>query len=116
MIKLENHLGAITLSQEYFACLVGNAASSCFGVAGMKKTGARQGLRGIFSKKAHIDEGVQVKAEDKQLLIELHITVMHGINISAITKSIVNKVRFTVEEATGIHVKQVKVFVDGMNA
>lgn len=116
MIRLENHLGAITLSQEYFAALVGNAASSCFGVAGMKKTGARQGIRGIFSKQTFMDEGVQVRAEDKQLLIDLHITVMHGINISAITKSIVNKVRYAVEDATGIHVKHVKVYVDGMNA
>ncbi len=116
MIRLENHLGTINLSQEYFACLIGNAASSCFGVTGMRKTGARQGLRSVLSKQAFIDEGVQVRAENKELIIDLHITVMHGINISAITKSIVNKVRYTVEKATGLHVKHVKVYVDGMNA
>ena len=35
MIKLENHLGTIEISQEYFANLVGHAASECFGVSGM---------------------------------------------------------------------------------
>ena len=35
MIKFENHLGAIEISQDYFANLVGHAASECFGVAGM---------------------------------------------------------------------------------
>ena len=33
MIRLENHLGVIEISQPYFASLIGNAASSCFGVA-----------------------------------------------------------------------------------
>ena len=33
LIRLENHLGVIEISQPYFASLIGNAASSCFGVA-----------------------------------------------------------------------------------
>ncbi len=116
MIRLENHLGTIEISQEYFACLIGNAASSCFGVAGMCKAGAKQGIRRIFSKQPHLDEGVQVRVENKQLVIDLHITVIYGMNIAAITKSIVNKVRYTVETATGLEVKRVNVYVDGMKA
>ena len=41
-------------------------------------------------------------------------TSVYGMNIAAIAKSIVNKVRYTVEEATGLTVKKVNVFVDGM--
>ncbi len=33
--KTGNHLGTIEISQEYFANLVGHAASECFGVSGM---------------------------------------------------------------------------------
>lgn len=116
MIRLENHLGTIDISQDYFTCLIGHAASSCFGVAGMCKADAKQSLRRIFSKKSHIDEGVQVRAENKQLIIDLHIAVIYGMNIAAITKSIVNKVRYTVETATGLEVKRVNVYVDGMKA
>lgn len=116
MIRLENHLGTIEISQEYFACLIGNAASSCFGVAGMSKANVKQGLRRLLSKQSHIDEGVSVRVENKQLIIDLHITVIYGMNISAITKSIVNKVRYTVETATGLEVKRVNVYVDGMKA
>ncbi len=116
MIRLENHLGTIDISGEYFACLIGNAASSCFGVAGMCKASAKQGIRGFFSKKPHLDEGVSVRVENRKLIIDLHITVLHGINIAAITKSIVNKVRYTVETATGLEVKRVNVYVDGMKA
>lgn len=48
------------------------------------------------------------------LVIDLHIAVTYGVNISAIVKSIVNKVRYTVEEATGFQVAKVNVFVDDM--
>ena len=34
MIKLENYLGTIQISENFFANLVGYAASRCFGVAG----------------------------------------------------------------------------------
>ncbi|WP_395588158.1 Asp23/Gls24 family envelope stress response protein [Pseudomonas syringae group genomosp. 7] len=46
----------------------------------------------------------------------MHIIVTYGLNISAIVKSIVNKVRYTVEEATGLEVRQLNVYVDGMKS
>ena len=44
----------------------------------------------------------------------MHIVISYGLNISAIVQSIVNKVRYTVEESTGLEVKKVNVFVDSM--
>ena len=38
----------------------------------------------------------------------------YGMNISVISKSIVNKVRYTVEQATDLEVKKVNIFVDEM--
>ena len=45
MIQIENRLGTVEISSDYFANLVGHAASSCFGVAGMVDTNATQTLR-----------------------------------------------------------------------
>lgn len=114
MITLENHLGTIEISQEYFSNLIGHAVSSCYGVAGMVKTGAKQGLRALISRRTFADEGIQVRSDDGSLIVDLHISVIYGMNISEISKSIVNKVRYTVESATGLDVKRVNVFVDGM--
>jgi uncharacterized alkaline shock family protein YloU len=115
MIGLETHLGAIEISQTYFSRLIGNAASSCFGVAGMANSNARQGLRSlIFRHNTYLDKGVGVKGDNEGLLIDLHIIVTYGLNISAIVQSITNKVRYTVEQATGLTVKKINVFVDGM--
>ena len=48
------------------------------------------------------DKGVKVRTVAGGLVIDLHIAVTYGVNIAAIVKSIVNKVRYTVEEATGL--------------
>lgn len=114
MIRIENHLGTIEISQEYFRYLVGNAVSACYGVTAMVKTGPRQGLRSVFTKRAFADDGIHVRGEGDRLIVDLHISVMYGMNIATIAQSIVNKVRYTVEEATGLQVKKVNVFIDTM--
>ena len=115
MIRLESHIGLIEISQEYFNDIIGNAVTSCFGVAGMGNTDARQGLRSALRQKQQfLDQGVRVYKDGQGLLVDLHIIVTYGLNISAIVRSIVNKVRYTVEEATGLDVKKINVFVDGM--
>lgn len=116
MICIENHLGIIEISQEYFAYLIGNAASACYGVAGMVKSGTKQGIRSIFYRRSFADEGIRVHSDNDKLIVDLHISVMYGMNISAIAKSIVNKVRYVVEDATGLDVKKVNVFVDDMKS
>lgn len=117
LVRLENHLGVIEISQPFFATLIGNAASSCFGVAGMANSNARQGLRSILNKGSNfVDQGISVKKDGSGLIVDLHIIVTYGLNISAICQSIVNKVRYTVEETTGLDVHKVNVFVDGMKS
>ena len=116
MIKLENELGIIEISQEYFANLVGRAVSECFGVAGMVFSNPGQGLRQILTRKEAADKGVRVRAVGGRLVVDLHIAVTYGVNISAIVNSIINKVRYTVEEVTGLEVAKVNVFVDSMKS
>ena len=69
MLKLENHLGVIEISEEYFANLIGHAVSECFGVAGMVSSGAVQGLRSALSKEEFLDKGVAVKAVNGKLVV-----------------------------------------------
>ena len=116
MITLQNPLGTISMNADYFAELVSRAARSCYGVAGMVKSGTKQGIRSVFTKRSYADDGIRVRSEGDKLIVDLHISVIYGMNISAIAKSIVNKVRYTVEEATGLDVKKVNVFVDGMKS
>ena len=127
MIKMENNLGLIEVSQEYFSDIIGSAVSGCFGVAGMANSGARQGLRNAIKwrpamqrrpamqwRRQFPDQGVRVYRDGSGLMVDLHIIVTYGLNIAAIVRGIGNKVRYTVEESTGLELRKINVFVDGM--
>ena len=115
MVRKENHLGVSELHAHYFSDLVGHTVTSCFGVSGMANSGASQGLRQFFFKNNRfVDQGVAVSESDGELVVELHIIISYGVNISAVVDSIKNKVRYTVKEATGMNVKKINVFVDAM--
>lgn len=118
MIKLENPNGYIEITNAYFANLVGRAAQSCFGVTGMVNSSPYETIKTAIKSKASKDnssQGISVKSVNGALNIDLHISVSYGVNIAAIVDSIVNKVRYTVEEATDLKVKNVNVYVDGLN-
>lgn len=116
MIKINTHLGAIELTSVYLSSLIGHTVTNCFGVVKMNPAGASQGVRSTILKSDPIDNGVKVTAKkgSDTLVIDLHITVMYGVNVAAITDSIMNKVRYAVERETGLSVGNVNVFVDGM--
>ncbi len=115
MVKLENKLGSVVITDEYLMSLAGYAATGCFGVVGMA---ARSTLDGIMSmlKTDNISRGVRVRALDNVLDIDIHIIVTYGCNITAVVKNIVHKVKYTLEDATGFKVRDVNIFVDGMKA
>lgn len=118
MIKFENPNGYIEITNNYFANLVGRAAQSCFGVTGMVNPNTYHSIKNAVKNKVsgnNSDQGVIVKSVNGVLTIDLHISVSYGVNINAIADSIVNKVRYTVEEATDLKVSKVNVYIDALS-
>ena len=50
MISYETMIGSISLSNEYFARIIGRAVTSCFGVVGMVPHGGKQKLLFLIKK------------------------------------------------------------------
>lgn len=115
MIKIENHIGKISVSKRYLKRLIGKTVTDCFGVVGMNDFGPKQNIRALFNNTS-LDDGVVIREKDNKLLIDLHICVSYGVNIGAISDSIVHKVRFAVENEAGIEVFKVNVFIDTMKS
>lgn len=116
MVKIATPLGTITISSEYFANLVGHHVASSYGVKGMANSDTVQGIRSFLFKNNFPEKGVRVYERGGNLDIELHIKVVYGVNIAAIVDSIANKVKYVVEQATGLRVNAVNVYVDEMAA
>jgi len=114
MIELTNELGSIEIANEVFTTLAGAAATNCFGVKGMAMRSYSDGIVHLLKREA-MGKGVLVIHDpDGSISIELHIIVELGVNLSAVTKSIINEVRYKVEGATGITVKSVDIYIDSM--
>ncbi len=116
MIKFYTPLGKISLTNDFFAGLVGNAVTSCYGVAGMHCAGAADSVRTLIFGSNIPEKGVVVTETNGELIIDLHIKVIYGINIAAIVQSITNKVRYAVEDATNLKVQKINVSVDDIIA
>ena len=115
MICINNACGTITINNEVFLNLAGDAATNCFGVKGMagryKDSGPFQLL-----KRESMSKGVSAvfDKDDGSVSLALHILVDIGVNLSALCSSIINEVGYKVERATGVPVRQVDVYVDSV--
>lgn len=119
MVVIQNHLGDINLSKQFFTALIGGTVTNCFGVVDMNIGNTKQSIIDsipFIPKKQYIDKGVSVRFLHDKLFIDLHITVMYGINVNSIVKSIQHKVRYAVEEETELEVERVNVYIDGIKS
>lgn len=113
MVSYKTRVGEIVISNEYFCKLIGNAVSSCYGVVEMVPKGMQK-IKGLLARGNSVDTGIKVSGNGDAVKVEIHVVVMYGMNINAIAKSIINKIKYTVNEATGIKVEKVTVKVDGI--
>ena len=117
MIIVHNHLGGIEFTKSFFVSLISNTVTSCFGVSAMNAaTPAERAaeLVPLLGKFFDINKGVSVRVKDKKVSIGIHISVMYGVNVSAVTDSIKNKLRYAVEEQTRLPVEKIDVYIDGL--
>ncbi len=107
--------GIIDIANDVFSNIVGDAASSCFGVKGMASQSKDSGVWQLLRRES-MSKGVSVRySEDGTVEVELHIVVDHGVNLSALSESIMSEVSYKVNAATGVTVSQVDVYIDSMN-
>ena len=106
--------GSLIISNDVFTQIAGAVATSCFGVKGMAVRSTTDGLVHLLRRES-MAKGVKVRFnDDATVSIELHIIVDNGVNLTAVSRSIMSEVRYIVERITGVKVKNVDVCVDSM--
>ena len=114
MIRHENENGNVVVSTNVYTDIAGTAASNCFGVKGMAARSVKDGVYHLLRKEA-AGKGVRIQFhEDGSISIDLHIMVVSGVNLNAVSQSIIEEVRYVVTKCTGTEVRAVNVYVDSM--
>jgi len=111
--KLNTEFGQVDISNLVIQKIAGTAAMECYGVVGMAAVNIRSGISRLLRKES-LTKGITVTADGDGVSLDIHVIVMYGTSIAVICESLIDTVKYRVEEATGLRVSAVNVFVDGL--
>ena len=113
VLKTNGERGEIFIANNVIAEIAGAVASKCYGVVGMAARSKKDGLVSLLKQDA-MTKGIGVSIVDSGIIIDIHIIIEYGMNINSVCKSIVNRVRYTIEKSVGLKVNRVNVRVEGI--
>lgn len=112
-IKIDSNLGDILISNTVIARMVGAVATKCYGVVGMVARNKKDGIINLLKPSA-MTKGINVSVVDGGMFIDISIMVEYGVNINVVCNSIINNVKYKLQQATGLEVNNVVVHVEGI--
>ena len=112
--KINSDLGDIVIDNAVIAKCAGTIAIECFGIVGMATVSVADGIVKLV-KRENLSKGINVFVdEDNELVIDFHVIVAYGVSISAVADNLISNVKYQVEELTGLKVKKINIFVEGV--
>ena len=109
--KLENQYGTINIENEVIARIAGLTAIDCYGIVGMAAKNVKDDIFQLL-KVESLTKGIKISVQEDRIVIDMHIIVEYGTNITAIAENTISTVKYKVETVCGINVEQVNVFVE----
>lgn len=113
MLGLVNNNGNISYSEEVVSKIVGLSTMECYGVVGMVSKNATEGLWELI-RIENLSKGVKIAFKEQKLDIEVFVMIEYGTNISTISNNIIQKVKYNVENYTGLKVSSITVNVQAV--
>jgi uncharacterized alkaline shock family protein YloU len=111
--NITNESGYINYSEDVVANIIGVSTMECYGVVGMASKNAKDGLWELI-KGENLSKGVKIRSKDNELFIELFIMVEYGTKIPVIANNVIQKIRYNLENYTGLKVSTITVNVQGV--
>ncbi len=109
--KYTTGLGLVTVSEEVILKVAGYAALECYGIVGMAAKRTTDGIVQMLGIE-NLARGVKVRIQDENVDVDLYIIVEYGISISAVAATLIDTVKYRVENLTGVSVNKVNVSVE----
>ena len=110
---MNTHMGNIIIDKDVISQYAGGVAMECFGIVGMAGVNMKDGFVKLL-KMENAGRGIDVKIEDNKLILDFHIIVAYGVSILTVTDNLISNVKYKVEEFTGIEIKKINIYVEGV--
>lgn len=110
----QEQLGTVTISDHVIQVIAGSAAISSYGVVGMAaRKQVKDNIAGILGRE-NLSRGIEVRRVQDELHIDLYIIVAYGTKVVEVASNIQHKVKYVLEEVTGLQIDSVNVLVQGI--
>jgi uncharacterized alkaline shock family protein YloU len=111
-LTLQPVQGSVEISPLAIARLASHAVLQSYGIVGMAAPNLASGIAWTLTRDPN--RGIEVYIDGEEITIDLYVIIEYGTRISTVATSVINAVRFTVERATSMAVKQINVHVQGI--
>ena len=112
--QFESESGRVIIGNDVIATYAGSVAVECFGIVGMAAVNVKDGIVRLL-KKDYLTHGINVTVdENNDITIDFHVIISYGVSISTVTDNLIGTVKYRVEEFTGLHIKKINIFVEGV--
>lgn len=110
----ETELGKVVIDSDVIASYAGSVAVECFGIVGMAAVNMKDGLVRLL-KKDYLNHGIDCRIlEDNSISLDFHIIIAYGVSIKSVSQNLIDTVKYRVKEFTGMEVKDITIFVEGV--
>lgn len=110
---VNRELGNIIIDDNVIANITGISAMESYGIVGMASKNAADGIFELL-RFENLSKGIKVNTENDQINIELHVILEYGVKISTVCENIIERVRYNVEELTGLTIDNIEISVEGI--
>ena len=112
--QMETKLGKVIIDTDVIATYAGSVAVECFGIVGMAAVNMKDGLVKLL-KKDYLNHGINVTVDDNNgISLDFHVIVSYGVGIETVSDNLMDTVKYKVEEFTGMTVKNMNIYVEGV--
>jgi len=105
--------GAVTVTNEAVAHVVGLTVLECYGVVGMAASSLTQGVARLLTRD-RLTQGVSVRRNGAGLSIDLYVVVEFGLNLADIAANVRSRVQYQVEKLTQMPVHSLQIHIQGV--
>lgn len=112
--QMETKYGTISINTDVIATYAGSVAVECFGIVGMTAVNVKDGMFKLL-KKDYLSHGINATIDDNnEISLDFHVIVSYGVSIETVMDNLIETVKYKVEAFTGLTVKHIHIFVEGV--
>jgi uncharacterized alkaline shock family protein YloU len=107
---VERVSGTVTIAPEVLVTIAQLTTQDIEGVHEMSPAWTREVNR--FFGNEHVGDGVQIKVQDSEVIVDLYVIVNHDVNMLQLGRTLQSEVTRAIEEMVGMDVRTVNVHIE----